>query len=623
MSELPSLPGDQRKQSAQQADAQQQHQLLRQSAASRRTAKTAPTTPLGANSGVAGTSSQAICLDLLAAGHIHSYITFFALTHDAPPAAAPAAAPAATAATATAAAPPAASPPLAPDQLAQVAQLLTTHERAVRAGARPDVYAALRALGAFFRGTPRGTQYLRDAYDAVRAGGAGGGIDLSGAPRRAVPVSAAPAADLQALEVEAAIALGQAVAETGQFFLHIQRAATPTHATGDREEALRLYELGRALALDIGDADTARAAQQHIVAARIQIANDFESQGNYRDAIEEYIQCMRTVVGRGGETGAESAAPESTPAVDADTAAVINDLNYRLGLAYKQDNQIDAARAHLSVFLAAVADDTAAPMPFATTGAAHLALAACYESAGEFAEAAQTLHMVIDPADTAARTPDTLAVVARACAQLGALCNRVGDYAQATEYFNRHFALACDVAHCTAAAAAAGAADTAAAAGTAAARTTLANPADALGAALIQVGLAKANAHLLAFFDCIAACGRSSSRDLATAAAAARKFASASAAPAGARNLHHPALHANADDAEAAAAAAMENSPDSQAPPGDDRTDARHEDDDDGFAAELATSSASASAAAAALTALLEWKATRSFAAFENFLSAT
>ncbi|KAJ3200273.1 hypothetical protein HDU82_009035, partial [Entophlyctis luteolus] len=573
------------------------HQLLRQSAASRRTAKTAPTTPLGANSGVAGTSSQAICLDLLAAGHIHSYITFFALTHDAPPAAAPAAAPAATAATATAAAPPAASPPLAPDQLAQVAQLLTTHERAVRAGARPDVYAALRALGAFFRGTPRGTQYLRDAYDAVRAGGAGGGIDLSGAPRRAVPVSAAPAADLQALEVEAAIALGQAVAETG-----------------DREEALRLYELGRSLALDIGDADTARAAQQHILAARIQIANDFESQGNYRDAIEEYIQCMRTVVGRGGETAAESAVPESPRAVDADTAAVINDLNYRLGLAYKQDNQIDAARAHLSVFLAAVADDTAAPMPFATTGAAHLALAACYESAGEFAEAAQTLHMVIDPADTAARTPDTLAVVARACAQLGALCNRVGDYAQATEYFNRHFALACDVAHCTAAAAA----------GTAAARTTLANPADALGAALIQVGLAKANAHLLAFFDCIAACGRSSSRDLATAAAAARKFASASAAPAGARNPHQPALHTNADDAEAAAAAAaMENSPDSQAPPGDDGTDARHEDDDDGFAAELATSSASASAAAAALTALLEWKATRSFAAFENFLSAT
>ncbi|KAJ3029017.1 UNVERIFIED_CONTAM: Tetratricopeptide repeat protein 29 [Siphonaria sp. JEL0065] len=253
---------------------------------------------------------------------------------------------------------------------------------------------------------------------------------------------------------------------------------------GEAHEAVKLYEQSRSLASDKGDVQSETIASKSLVNARILIAKDLEKNGLFKDAIVHYTQSIQII-------------EKSTP-----DEKMVNDLNFCLGNAYKEDGQIDTAVKYLDKYLTRC-KDLNDPL---SAGKAQLALASCYESSGNLHQATNYLKLFIESTE---QDPAQKQSLAQACNQIGVLYNKLSQFPEAVQYFDRHFALACEIAKEQQQPA--GGASTAPAPPTSDSQIVVAPPAApstppkamSLGAAQIQLGLSKANANMRTFFNAI------------------------------------------------------------------------------------------------------------------------
>ncbi|KAJ3064897.1 hypothetical protein HDU98_011746 [Podochytrium sp. JEL0797] len=206
------------------------------------------------------------------------------------------------------------------DELTTLKTLLTTSEISLRKGERAEIYEAKKALGFFYQTLGMldlGLSYLREAYECART------IHAN-----------------KQYEIEAAHNLGLLLA-----------------SMGEAHEALKLYEQSRSLASDKGDVDAETLASKSLVGARILIAKDLEKNGRFKDAIVHYAQSIQII-------------EKSTP-----DEKLVNDLNFCLGNAYKEDGAIDTSVQFLDKYLEKC-KELNDPL---SAGKAQLALASCYE----------------------------------------------------------------------------------------------------------------------------------------------------------------------------------------------------------------------------------------------------
>ncbi|KAJ3082586.1 TPR-like protein [Rhizoclosmatium globosum] len=270
------------------------------------------------------------------------------------------------------------------DELTTLKNLLTTSEIAIRNGERSEIYEAKKALGFFYKKLNMldlSLAYLREAYECART------IHVN-----------------KQYEIEAAHNLGLVLA-----------------SMGEAHEALKLYEQSRSLANEKGDVQAETLASKSLVAARILIAKDLEKNAQFKDAIVHYAQSIQII-------------EKSTP-----DEKMVNDLNYCLGNAHKEDGQIDVAVQFLDKYLTKC-KDLNDPL---SAGKAQLALASCYESSGNLQQATNYLKLFIESTE---QDPAQKQSLAQACNQIGVLYNKLGQFPEAVQYFDRHFALACEIA---------------------------------------------------------------------------------------------------------------------------------------------------------------------------------
>ncbi|KAI8613678.1 hypothetical protein BC830DRAFT_1131013 [Chytriomyces sp. MP71] len=384
--------------------------------------------------------TQSICFELLVGGQIHSFIDFFNIVNPT--------ASALTSATPSSTASPKGSIPAgySLEDLQTLKSLLTTCELSVRSGDQSQVYAAKKALGFFYQRLPQVSGFLETSAGYLRE----------------AFECAKVIHGKKFYEIEAAHNLGLVLASMGQ-----------------AHEAVKMYEHSRNLAADKGDAQAEQLASKSLVGARILIAQQLERDGQFKEAISHYAQSIQII---------EKSKPDEK---------VVNDLHYCLGNAFKQDNQIITAVEYLDKYLEKCKDLN----DHQAAGRAQLALATCYESSGNLEEATDYLKQFIEATES---DPNQKTSLAQACNQIGILYNKIGDFDQAVTYFDRHFALACEInkeqLSQAAAAPVALAAD-------AEKDQQFMPPAAPLakslsvGSAQIQVGLSKANANMRQFFE--------------------------------------------------------------------------------------------------------------------------
>ncbi|KAJ3231980.1 Tetratricopeptide repeat protein 29 [Chytriomyces hyalinus] len=371
-------------------------------------------------------ATQSICLELLVQGHIHSYIDFFNLLIPVQ--------------TQSPGKPHPSKPPPLQD-LQRLKTLLTTCELAIRSTDRVQIYTAKRALGFFYKENSlmeMAILYLREALECAK------GIHAN-----------------KMFEMEAAHSLGLVLASMG-------------HA----QEALKLYEQSRSLASEKGDVAAEQLASKSLVAARILIAQEYEKDGDFKEAITQYVNSIHII-------------EKSTP-----DEKVVNDLNYCLGNAYKQDHQVDVAVEYLNKYLGKC-QELEDPV---SGGKAQLALASCYESSGNLEEATEHLKQFIDATES---DPAQKTSLAQACNQIGVLYNKLGDFPKAVTYFDRHFALACEINNeqkILLQKQESAISSDASQSGTVSVSTTHSTKGLSVGSAQIQLGLSKANANMAEFF---------------------------------------------------------------------------------------------------------------------------
>ncbi|KAI8839488.1 hypothetical protein BJ741DRAFT_547097 [Chytriomyces cf. hyalinus JEL632] len=373
-------------------------------------------------------ATQSICLELLVQGHIHSYIDFFNLlipVHTQSPGK-----------------PHQSKPPPPLQDLQRLKTLLTTCELAIRSTDRVQIYTAKRALGFFYKENSlmeMAILYLREALECAK------GIHAN-----------------KMFEMEAAHSLGLVLASMG-------------HA----QEALKLYEQSRSLASEKGDVAAEQLASKSLVAARILIAQEYEKDGDFKEAITQYVNSIHII-------------EKSTP-----DEKVVNDLNYCLGNAYKQDHQVDVAVEYLNKYLGKC-QELEDPV---SGGKAQLALASCYESSGNLEEATEHLKQFIDATES---DPAQKTSLAQACNQIGVLYNKLGDFPKAVTFFDRHFALACEINNeqkiLLQKQESAISNDVSQSATVSVSTTHSGTKGLSVGSAQIQLGLSKANANMAVFF---------------------------------------------------------------------------------------------------------------------------
>ncbi|KAJ3022182.1 Tetratricopeptide repeat protein 29 [Thoreauomyces humboldtii] len=187
---------------------------------------------------------------------------------------------------------------------------------------------------------------------------------------------------------------------------------------GSPEEASEMYEESRQLARASNNADAEQLAAKSLVSVHMKLAKQQEKAKHYEAAIEEYTHCVQILQ--------ESCPDEQT----------LNDLNYRLGRAHQQTGNIATAIEFLETFLLKVRKYG----DRVKEGWAQAVLASCHESAGNLAQASESLTRFLaitesDPTQTHAQ--------AQACNHLGNLYNRMGEFDLAVGYFERHYQLAC------------------------------------------------------------------------------------------------------------------------------------------------------------------------------------
>ncbi|KAI9350312.1 hypothetical protein BDR26DRAFT_798666 [Obelidium mucronatum] len=326
------------------------------------------------------------------------------------------------------------------DELTSLKTLLTTSELSQRNGDRVEIYEAKKALGFFYRKLKMfdlSLSYLREAYECART------IHAN-----------------KQYEIEAAHNLGIVLA-----------------SMGEAHEAVKLYEQSRSLASEKGDTQSEAVASKSLVNARILIAKDLEKTGLFKDAIVHYTQSIQITTDE----------------------RMVNDLNFCLGNAYKQDSQIEVAVKYLDKYLTKC-KELNDPL---SAGKAQLALASCYESSGNLEQATNYLKLFIEATENDSAQKQSLA---QACNQIGVLYNKLGQFPEAVKFFDRHFALAREIAK-----------DQQGAAPSQKPNSepqqqpnpppqsapSSPNKSMSLGAAQIQLGLSKANANMSTFFNTV------------------------------------------------------------------------------------------------------------------------
>ncbi|TPX67897.1 hypothetical protein SpCBS45565_g03532 [Spizellomyces sp. 'palustris'] len=270
------------------------------------------------------------------------------------------------------------------EALHELKQLLTVGEDSQRSGDHRLIYESRKNIAGYFRSLGKfdiAMTYYKEALDRAR---------LISNDRN--------------VEIEATRNIGDVLESDGLAL-----------------EASDMYEQSRMLARDQNNTEAEILAAKHLVDVRMKIARQQEKNGVYSDAIAHYMHCIRIL-------------QESNP--DEET---LNDLNYRLGSAFRRNGDIPTAIEYLETFLEKVrkyGDNVKEAL-------AQEVLASCYESTGDLSLATQYLQnfLTLSSAEPAQRSAQ-----ARACHHLGILFNRMGDYDVAVQYFERHYEIACGIA---------------------------------------------------------------------------------------------------------------------------------------------------------------------------------
>ncbi|KAJ3055939.1 Tetratricopeptide repeat protein 29 [Rhizophlyctis rosea] len=257
--------------------------------------------------------------------------------------------------------------------------LLTAAEDSQRQGDRKEIYETRKHLAGYFEELNRNDTAV-DYY------------------REALDI-ASKIPEEPSYEVEAARNLGNVL-----------------EALNKTEEALTYYERSKLLSSQATNKDSTALASKAIVSVRMRIAEELERTSHLPEAITHYLQCIDII-----ESGSRD-------------PLLLNDLRYRLGKAYQKSGRVEEAVKYLDTFLEKareIGDKT-------KEGWAHAALAACHESLNNLPLAAESLQSFVHltESDTSQKSSH-----AQACNQLGMLYNRMGNFEQAVQYFERHYAL--------------------------------------------------------------------------------------------------------------------------------------------------------------------------------------
>ncbi|KAJ3288338.1 Tetratricopeptide repeat protein 29, partial [Borealophlyctis nickersoniae] len=178
-----------------------------------------------------------MCLDLLVAGHVRSYIDFFHMVVE----------PARTAPS-----------PYSPKVLNDFKKLLTAAEDSQRKGDSTAIYQTRKHLASYFQDL---------GNDEVAAG----------YYREALDIASLISGD-RTWEVEGARNLG-----------------TVLESSGKSAEALEYYEQSRKLARLTKNQEAENLASKAIVNVRMNVAEQLEDEGKYQEAISHYTECIEVL----------------------------------------------------------------------------------------------------------------------------------------------------------------------------------------------------------------------------------------------------------------------------------------------------------------------------------------
>ncbi|KAJ3038294.1 WD repeat-containing protein 33 [Rhizophlyctis rosea] len=322
--------------------------------------------------------------------------------------------------------------------------LLTAAEDSQRQGDRKEIYEARKHLAGYFQELNR-SETAADYYREV--------LDI-----------ASKIPEEPSYEVEAARNLG-----------------TVLEQLDNADEALGFYERSRSLAQQIGNKDAQILASKAIVSVRMTIAEELERTNHLPEAISHYQQCVEIIE-------SSSADPH-----------LLNAVHYRLGKANQQMGHVEEAIKYLDTFLQKTrefGDQT-------KEGWAQAALAACYESMGNLSQAAECLQAFGDLTKSDASQK---AAHAQACNQLGMLYNRMGQFDQAVQCFERHYQLTCEMAKSSDTEDEEGASATGESHQPPSTATGLSRPrggSSSLGTAQVQLGVARGHALMGRFLNLV------------------------------------------------------------------------------------------------------------------------
>jgi tetratricopeptide (TPR) repeat protein len=202
------------------------------------------------------------------------------------------------------------------------------------------------------------------------------------------------------VEMEAMLNLGRAMEEKGNL-----------------TAALDLFERSRSIAISKNNTEREELASKGLIGVYLKIAESLESTSDYQQAILNYLQCQKIL-----ENSDESS---------------LLDIEFRLGKAYKEINDIPTAIKYLEKFLAG----TKRFGDKKKEGLAQAALASCYEKSGNIQLAANYLKNYVEMAesDGTARISQKLAVNL-----LGLLYTKMENYPVSVKYFKKFYDLSAE-----------------------------------------------------------------------------------------------------------------------------------------------------------------------------------
>lgn len=267
-----------------------------------------------------------------------------------------------------------------PESLIEFKNLLMKVEESQRLGNPLSIYDSRKNIAAYFENLKLydvAVSYYNEALDIALKSGA------------------APL-----VEMEAMLNLGRAMEEKGNL-----------------TAALDLFERSRTIAISKNNIEREEFASKGLIGVYLKIAESLENASDYQQAIKNYLKCHQI----------QEKIDEKS----------LLDIEFRLGKAYKEINDIPIAIQYLEKFLAGskrVGDKK-------KEGLAQAALASCYEKSGNTQLAANYLKNYVEMAES-----DGTAKISQGLAlnQLGLLYTKMENHPMSFKYFKKFYDLSAE-----------------------------------------------------------------------------------------------------------------------------------------------------------------------------------